>query len=308
MKHLLKQTYAAWLLYFIIFNIYSIFWRQYVMAEQYDALDSLLWWLKEWGMWLGYTPLILMGLNALSKRLSSINTLIVVGVSTLIFTLATRELINYFSHLESWGIDSVIVNFVAYLPKYGVTYTLVAVVWYLRFHQQEKTLTMTHTTEVTTEEAATTDVVYGNTNEIADSSKICSNSDLQATDLQLKASTNITEPFAAPLEQNGISVERSGTVVIIPFDDIYTIISSGNYVDIYCQSEQYLKRVTLKELLLTLPVEIFMQVHRSHIINLTKVLKLQNSDTGNSQVLLINQQRINVSKKFKSDLKLRINL
>jgi hypothetical protein len=269
MKNLLKKIYAAWFLYFIVFNIYSIFWRQYVMPEQYDSLDSLLWWLKEWGMWLGYTPLILAGLNALSKRLSSINTLMIVGISTLILTLATRELINYYSHLESWGVESIIVNYVAYLPKYSVTYTLIAVVWYLRFNQQQKPITMSHATAVT---------------------------------------TNITEPFTVPLDQDGISVERSGMVVIIPFDDICTIISAGNYVDIYCQNEQYLKRVTLKELLLTLPIEMFMQVHRSHIINLTKVLKLQSSDTGSSQVLLINQQSINVSKKFKSDLKKRIRL
>jgi len=102
---------------------------------------------------------------------------------------------------------------------------------------------------------------------------------------------------------NSLTVEHGGLTKLIDFSEIYYLKASGNYVEIFCHSEKYLKRITLKQLLLKLPARNFFQVHRSHIVNMEKISKLNNTETGTGLLILDNNQSLSVSKKFKSALK-----
>lgn len=99
-----------------------------------------------------------------------------------------------------------------------------------------------------------------------------------------------------------IDVEHLGRPLQLATCDITVINASGNYVEIETNHGNYLKRDTLKQLLKLLP-SYFFQCHRSHIINLKKVKSLTNQASGNGYVLLTNNQKIAVSKRYKSLLK-----
>ena len=256
----LKTSYKAWFVYFIIFNIYCIFWRQYVMTEQYDFWDSLYWWFKEWGMWLVLTPVHLKGLSWLSTKISLPKTTCLMATMIVSIAVAIRILIA-----QPDDSQQVATNMVALLPKYSVTYTFITLFWYFNFYRKqlgssEKTVPLNSKKEPTKK-----------------------------------------------LSEQSLSVEHLGLTITVPYLDIYAIKSSGNYVDIYCRDAQYIKRSTLKELLLLLPKNKFMQVHRSYIVNLSQVEKLTNNETGTGLLTLTNMNTINVSKKLKTQVKVAIN-
>jgi len=100
-----------------------------------------------------------------------------------------------------------------------------------------------------------------------------------------------------------IQVEHKGLRQSLKTAQIIFLKSAGNYVEIVCKNGTYLQRGTLKQLLDTLPQETFIQVHRSYAINLSELEKLGNNENGSSIATLNNQQKIPVSKRYKSKLK-----
>ncbi|MEE9407457.1 MAG: response regulator [Polaribacter sp.] len=78
----------------------------------------------------------------------------------------------------------------------------------------------------------------------------------------------------------------------IIFSDIKYIRSTGNYIEVYTLSSQYLIRATFKEIAVSLPDSVFLQIHRSYIINIHNI-------TGyTSNFVEFNDTTINVGKKF----------
>ena len=282
---LLQHSYFAWLLYFIVFNIYCIFWRQYLMTEQYDFIDSLLWWFKEWGIWLVLTPLTIIGLDYLCKLLPVTSSAMLLAVIIVTLAICCRQLIAL--PLES---QDIIAHAIAMLPKYSITYTLIVAVWFFSCHQ--KTIVAVDACQNTLLSEPQVNSATSN-----DDINTASSDNLEAI-CELKSRTS---------DGQALNVEHLGLALDIKFTDIYAIKASGNYVDICCQTEQYVKRTTLKELLQMLPTTDFMQVHRSYIVNLAKIQKLTNSETGAGILTLTNNQNINVSKKFKGDVKLAVH-
>ncbi|MEW6989651.1 LytR/AlgR family response regulator transcription factor [Colwelliaceae bacterium 6441] len=247
LKQLILNSYFAWLVYFFVFNIYCIFWREYAIDLEYSFIDSFIWWVKEWSMWLLFTPLLLVSVEHSAKKLSLMNTTLLLGFASLILAIGCRILIDY----QEYTINLPMV-IVSLLPKYTVTFLIIMLSWYLK-------------------------VFSHNTKTFAE------------TDEQSKAQS--------------IVVEHRGLSVDIAVKDIYSIVASGNYVEIYCQNDMYIKRATLKQLLDILPATTFMQVHRSHIVNVAKIARLNNTETGAGLITLMNNRNLPVSKTYKPELK-----
>ncbi|WP_343815839.1 LytTR family DNA-binding domain-containing protein [Colwellia asteriadis] len=299
MNSLIKNTYIGWAAYFIIFNIYCIFWRQYLFTEQYDFVDSLTWWLKEWGMWLAYTPLTISSLAWLKQRKSLITSFIIVGLLSIFLATFTREVIYFVTDNANWRVDSVIPHVIAYFPKYSITFVLIALCWYLSLFQQKLNSTSTpsvsesNTNESNADENNTNNTTSIHTHPVSEPLKHCNT--------QLVHADNTIEKHKVAI--TGINVEHLGLTITLPFDEVYLISAAGNYVDIICQNTQYILRTPLKGMLANLPEQQFMQVHRSHIVNLSKIIQLSTNGSGTSQITLDNQQTINISKKLKHTIK-----
>ncbi|MEQ8632692.1 MAG: LytTR family DNA-binding domain-containing protein [Gammaproteobacteria bacterium] len=83
---------------------------------------------------------------------------------------------------------------------------------------------------------------------------------------------------------------------LVKTDDIDWIQSAGNYVLLNCGERRYPMRQTLKSLSEQLDPKRFQRVHRTAIVNLSRVSSLQ--DKGETEVELQNGEAVPVSKTY----------
>ena len=75
--------------------------------------------------------------------------------------------------------------------------------------------------------------------------------------------------------------------------------SDGHYLEFYLESKTNpeIDRGTLKDLLSDLPEHIFIQIHRSYLVNIRFV-----REAYSNKLVLINNQELNISRSFKSNI------
>ncbi len=115
-------------------------------------------------------------------------------------------------------------------------------------------------------------------------------------------------------EKQGIEeIERlfvkTGTKIdVIPVDTIIKIEAQDDYVEIYTPQGSFLKNDTMNYLEKVLPVNTFARVHRSHIINLNHIEKIEKYGKESYIVKLKEGSTVNVSKSRIKDLKTRLGI
>jgi two-component system response regulator LytT len=128
--------------------------------------------------------------------------------------------------------------------------------------------------------------------------------------LQTKPAGYITKPFkksdlfaqlnlliSKSSENAQIVIKENYQNVIIKHNDILFIESEGNYLNIYTTIKKHLIRMTLEELFELLANNNFVKVHRSYVINKTKVT------TFNKKEIEIGEYKIPLSRGFEFDNK-----
>ncbi|MDQ2076091.1 LytTR family DNA-binding domain-containing protein [Marinimicrobium sp. ABcell2] len=90
---------------------------------------------------------------------------------------------------------------------------------------------------------------------------------------------------------------------LVKVESIDALSAAGNYVDIFCGQEQYLVRSSLKQLQQRLPADSFVQVHRSHLVNIGAIEQIVVQPAGNGTVVLRSDQQIPMSKGYRAQLK-----
>jgi DNA-binding LytR/AlgR family response regulator len=106
--------------------------------------------------------------------------------------------------------------------------------------------------------------------------------------------------------QNDIFIRKGSCLVKLSYDDILWIESLENYVLVYSTQEILTVHFTLKAIILKLPPDQFVQVHRSNIVNISKI------QTINRHSLVIPYRQIDreipIGKSFRGQLLERLNL
>ena len=97
-----------------------------------------------------------------------------------------------------------------------------------------------------------------------------------------------------------VNVDRR--LVKINFSDINVIEAKGDYIRIKTDDKSHIVHSTLKKIEDKLPGDIFLKVHRSYIINLSKIIDIEDNS------VLIKQDIIPVSRSNRSELMKRLNL
>ncbi|WP_081215847.1 LytR/AlgR family response regulator transcription factor [Pseudoalteromonas luteoviolacea] len=107
-------------------------------------------------------------------------------------------------------------------------------------------------------------------------------------------------------QTSSIEVDSGSKKSRLCFDDITHINSASNYVEFHTQEQQFLKRTTLKQVEQQLPDSQFIRTHRSHLVNLDYVERIQIKPSGSGLVLLKNGQSVALSKAFKPKVKAKL--
>lgn len=123
-----------------------------------------------------------------------------------------------------------------------------------------------------------------------------------------KASNMLTERVTVktkenkPQESDQFYINIDKKLIKLDLKQVYFFKAQGDYVQILLEKGEYLVHTTLSNVLDKLPSDSFFQVHRSYIINLSKIIDIQDN------TVLIDKTVIPISRNKKADLMRRINL
>ncbi|QMU65782.1 MAG: response regulator [Flavobacteriaceae bacterium] len=112
--------------------------------------------------------------------------------------------------------------------------------------------------------------------------------------------TTIVSKEKESIEELYVNVDRR--LVKISFSDINIIEAKGDYIKIKTDNKNHIVHSTLKKIEDKLPTDLFLKIHRSYIINLSKIIDIEDNS------VLIKQDVIPVSRSNRSELMKRLNL
>lgn len=112
------------------------------------------------------------------------------------------------------------------------------------------------------------------------------------------------EPLSTDLKlmQDAIFIKKDSLYIKVNYTDIRYIKSEGVYAEIITQNKELLIRETMRHLLDVLPKDIFLQIHRSYIIN------MQHIDAVNGEYVLIDSKPIPISKTYREEFLSKLNI
>jgi two-component system LytT family response regulator len=99
-----------------------------------------------------------------------------------------------------------------------------------------------------------------------------------------------------PEERNRIVVKENGNIRIIPVHDVLYIEAYDDYVKIYTAKEMFLKKKTMSFYEQSLDADQFVRVHRSYIIQLSQLTRIEPLEKDTHVALLKNGTRVPLSK------------
>ncbi|MDR2915625.1 MAG: LytTR family transcriptional regulator DNA-binding domain-containing protein [Tannerella sp.] len=91
-----------------------------------------------------------------------------------------------------------------------------------------------------------------------------------------------------------ITVRSGQKIKIIPINDIIYIKADGDYISINTSEGSWLKEQTMKHTEDTLPTNHFVRIHRSYIVNISQISRIERYGEK-QQVVLHNNEKIKIS-------------
>lgn len=113
----------------------------------------------------------------------------------------------------------------------------------------------------------------------------------------------VQEEVRQPEERNRIVVKEAGNIRIIPVNEIQHIEAYDDYVKIYTAKEMFLKKKTMSFYEQILDPSQFIRVHRSYIMQLSHLTRIEPLEKDTHVALLKSGVRIPLSKSGYSKLK-----
>jgi two-component system, LytTR family, response regulator len=99
-----------------------------------------------------------------------------------------------------------------------------------------------------------------------------------------------------PSQSERIVVKTAGKIKIIPVPDIWYLEAADDYVKIYTKEGSFLKNKTMSFFENTLPQDQFVRTHRSYILNVQEITRIDPYEKENHLAILRSGGRIPVSK------------
>lgn len=97
-----------------------------------------------------------------------------------------------------------------------------------------------------------------------------------------------------------IVFKSRGRILFLPVSEIRWIGAEENYVRLCTERETHLLRETMAHLEERLDPQQFLRVHRSYIVNLQFVKEVRTEHDGESSVMMVDGQKISMSRSYKS--------
>ncbi|WP_299795936.1 LytTR family DNA-binding domain-containing protein [uncultured Maribacter sp.] len=124
---------------------------------------------------------------------------------------------------------------------------------------------------------------------------------------KIKSSTSKKLQTQVATQQNSsegedlyINIDRR--LIKLKLNEILVIEAKGDYIDVKTEKEDHRVHTTLKKIKEKLPEKLFLQIHRSYIINFTKIIDIEDNS------VLIAKNVVPISRSNRPELMRRLNL
>jgi DNA-binding LytR/AlgR family response regulator len=122
---------------------------------------------------------------------------------------------------------------------------------------------------------------------------------------QSKRQQSTIETAPTPTSSTEVSVGNDQTIYLkvdkifykIKLSEIYYVKSDSNYVEVFLENKKHLVRSTLKNFIDLLQNDIFIQVHRSYVVNISHIERI-----GDGEVKLFSDKTAPLSANYKEAL------
>ncbi len=116
-------------------------------------------------------------------------------------------------------------------------------------------------------------------------------------------------PSTEPPARGGQLVARDGgRTELIPFDEIDYVIADGDYVRVFAGKRQLLLRLTMNRMEAALPAYAHLRIHRSAIVNLSRVRTLEALPNAELSVVLRSGITLRASRSYAERLRLALGV
>ena len=97
--------------------------------------------------------------------------------------------------------------------------------------------------------------------------------------------------------KDSIFIRKDYLLIKIRFNELKWVKSDGNYLELYCKDEKHLVRSSMKNFVQRLPVNRFLQVHKSYLVNLEYIKSIDHRNVR------IDEEMIPIGRAFLDDIK-----
>jgi two-component system LytT family response regulator len=120
---------------------------------------------------------------------------------------------------------------------------------------------------------------------------------LEQQTTSIPAANKLLESAAvSPAQSERVVVKENGKIRIIPVDQIHFLEAADDYVKIHTEKESFLKNKTMGYFEEVLRPELFVRTHRSYIININQVTRIDPYEKESHLAILRTGKKIPVSK------------
>ncbi len=110
-----------------------------------------------------------------------------------------------------------------------------------------------------------------------------------------KNTTVLLENMAQPEERQRIVVKKGSNIVILPVHTVHYIEAFDDYVKVHTKEGFYLKKKTMSHYETTLDPSQFVRIHRSFLLNLQELTRIEPMEKDNHVALLKSGVRVPLS-------------
>ncbi|OFX32068.1 MAG: DNA-binding response regulator [Bacteroidetes bacterium GWA2_32_17] len=128
----------------------------------------------------------------------------------------------------------------------------------------------------------------------------------QNTQPIINSAINALEPGYIKMER--IAVRSGSKIQVIPVEDIYYFEADGDYVKLHTKAGNFLKEKTMKYFETHLNTSKFIRIHRTYILNVETIQRVEYYDKDSHIAVLNNNEKIKISSSGYKLLKTAINL
>lgn len=123
-----------------------------------------------------------------------------------------------------------------------------------------------------------------------------------------RAIERIVQGRSEPRKAKSLALKTAGLVSFVKMSDIDWIEAADYYVILHLGAKTHLLRRSMAELEQELSEATFCRIHRSTIVRLNRISRLELNETGEYDVLLGDGTRLRLSRRYRKQLQCRLGL